>query len=455
MENSWVQSPCFDLSEMKRPLFQMDLMKSFASGNGVVFQYMDVHEEGWKTIGALTPGIEWYNADDIQNKPGGSSDGWGWDIFNPDSDWVTAAHDMDELSGAPYVSFRIAFATDESDGTGNQGFAFDNVFISERSKLAVLEYFTNSSDASSAIADDVVDAFGTEYLSEVIDIQYHMDYPGFDPMNENNPDPSSVRAFNYGIPKVPYAVLDGGESEEYRFDFSDLKTTPNVEIIKQLTLQVPAFNVDLEVDWLDNVLEATTTVTCNVEHYAEFIQLYVVVFESAVNAYVGINGDTTFRNVVLDMLPTPAGKLLGENWSKGNSDTRMNSWIYQPYVEDVEDLAVLAFVLDRNTKQILQAAVKFKTPQVGIGRNPVQMEALHIYPNPAKSVVNVNIGSSSERDGRFEVIDMNGRIVQSEHAPSGYQIYQMDVQSLNRGFYMIQWYEAGILKGRNKLVKVN
>ena len=83
------------------------------------------------------------------------------------------------------------------------------------------------------------------------------------------------------------------------------------------------------------------------------------------------------------------------------------------------------------------------------------MEALHIYPNPARTVVNVNIGSSSERDGRFEVIDMNGRIVQSEHVPSGYQIYQMDVQSLNRGFYMIMWYEAGILKGRNKLIKVD
>jgi len=70
-------------------------------------------------------------------------------------------------------------------------------------------------------------------------------------------------------------------------------------------------------------------------------------------------------------------------------------------------------------------------------------------------VVAVTISSSSERDGRFEVIDMNGRIVQSEHVPSGYQIYQMDVQSLNRGFYIIQWYEAGLLKGRNKFVKVN
>ena len=455
LEHSWLQSPCFDLSGMKHPLIQFDLMKSFSSGNGAVLQYMDNQEEGWKTIGAETSGIEWYNADDIQNKPGGSSDGWGWDVFNPDDNWVTAAHDVDELAGKPYVSFRIAYATDESEATGNQGFAFDNVFLAERSKRAVLEHFTNSSDASSRAADDVVDAFGSDYSSDVIDIQYHMDYPGTDPMNQNNPAPSSTRAFNYGIPKVPYAILDGGISEEFRYDFSELKTTPNVDNMKRLTLQVPAFEVDLEVTWLDEIVEATTTVTCNVDHYGENIQLYVVVIESSVNAYTGINGDTAFRNVVLDMLPTPAGKLLGDNWSLGSSDMRVNTWIYKPYVEDIEDLAVVAFVQDRNSKQILQAAVDYKTPQVGIGKNPVTMEALHIYPNPARSIVNVNLGRPSERDGRFEVVDMNGRIVLSEHVPSGYQVYQLDVQILNRGFYVIQWYESGALRGRNKLVKVD
>ena len=456
LEHSWIQSPCFDLSGMEHPLIQMDIMKSFVPNkNGAVVQYMDVVEEGWKTIGENTPGIEWYNLTDITNKPGGSSVGWGLEVFNPDNNWITTAHDMDALAGKPHVSFRVAIVTEGAEGSGNQGFAFDNIFIAERSKRAVLEHFTNSSDAASAAADVVVDAFGKENSSDIIDIQYHTDYPGTDPMNENNPDPSSTRVFNYGIPKVPYAILDGGVSEEFRYDFTDLKTTPNEDNMKQLTLQVPKFDVDLEVIWLDQIMEATTSVTCNVDHYAENIQLYVVVFETSVNAYTGINGDTAFRNVVLDMLPTPAGKLLGDNWSKGNNDTRVNTWIYQPYVEDIDDLAVVAFVQDRNSKQILQAAVQFKTPQVGIGKKPFQMDALRIYPNPARDLVNVNLGRPSERDGRFEIIDMNGRIVRNEHVPTGYQVYQLDIHSLNRGFYMIQWYEDGALKGRSKLVKVD
>ena len=40
----------------------MDLMKSFAPlTDGAVLQYQDVVSEGWKTIGNVGTGINWYN----------------------------------------------------------------------------------------------------------------------------------------------------------------------------------------------------------------------------------------------------------------------------------------------------------------------------------------------------------------------------------------------------------
>ena len=51
--------------------------------------------------------------------------------------------------------------------------------------------------------------------------------------------------------------------------------------------------------------------------------------------------------------------------------------------------------------------------------------------------------------------DMNGRIVHNENVPAAYQIYQLEVDRLNRGIYMIQWYEGNVLKGRNKLITVD
>ena len=436
----------------------MDIMRSFVpERDGAVLQYQVARDKGWITIGDIASGIDWYNSSAITNEPGGSSKGWSLTVDNPDQDWVPVAHDLNALAQVPNATLRIALGSNGREGIGNQGFAFDNVIISQRTKMAVIEHFTNSADAASQDADNVIDAFVKENSGDVVDIQYHMNKPGTDPMNENNPLSSSVRSFNYGIPKVPYAVLDGGSSEEYRYDFSELKSAPELELVMQLALQEPAFDVDLQVNWMEGALETTTLVTCKTDRYDNNVQLYVVVFETSVTQYTGLNGDNEFRNVVLDMLPTPAGKLLGDNWRKGDDNLQVNTWSYKPYVENTEDLAVIAFVQDRNSNQILQASAKYLTPQVGAQErhSPLEVESLFIYPNPAKSLVNVNLGRPAEQNGRFEIIDMNGRVVCNENVPEGYQIYQIEIEFLNRGFYMIQWYEGGTLKGRNKFVTVD
>ncbi len=204
---------------------------------------------------------------------------------------------------------------------------------------------------------------------------------------------------------------------------------------------------------MEGSLEATTTVTCVTDQYENNIQLYMVVFESLVTAYNGINGDTEFRNVVLDMMPTAAGRLLGGNWYRNVKDIRTDTWTYAPYVEDVADLGVAAFVQDRNTGRILQAAVNYKTPQVGIGDQPAGLRNLHVYPNPARHSIYVNLGSRTEHSGMIRLTDMSGRVVITENIPAGYQIYQLDIQHLNHGMYVLEWIESGRIRGLSKVVK--
>ena len=189
---------------------------------------MDKREDGWLTIGADSEGINWYNSYNIYNKPGGSPVGWGLDVFNPDTDWVGSSHDLSALRHKRSASLRLAIATNGSQGIGNQGFAFDNLMISEKTKLTVLEYFTNSSDEHSFLADIQVDAYAAANRSEVVDLQYHTAYPGEDPMNQNNPGMVSTRAGNLGVGLVPYAVLDGGTSSMYRYDFSSAGKYPGI-----------------------------------------------------------------------------------------------------------------------------------------------------------------------------------------------------------------------------------
>jgi hypothetical protein len=219
-----------------------------------------------------------------------------------------------------------------------------------------------------------------------------------------------------------------------------------------LSLENPAFDIDLSVDWLETGLEASATVTCLKDRFDEHVQLYLVVFETEVTAYTGLNGDSHFRNVVLDMLPTAAGKLLDDNWRKGTSDVRTYSWTYKPYVEDIEDLAVVAFIQERSTQKILQAAVVYKDLRVG---NPVPYSErgnLHIFPNPAHQLIHVNLNYRTENKGRIELFDLHGKVVLEENIPPGYQIIQLDIDHVSEGLYFLRWSESGQVKGLGKLV---
>ena len=230
---------------------------------------------------------------------------------------MTAINDLDSLGGKSQLKFRIVIASNGGQGIGNQGFAFDNVYLAERNKKPLLEHFTNSGDLASQFADDYVDNYYANNSQNVLDIQYHTSYPGNDPMNLNNPESASTRGGTLGISQVPYAVLDGGTDPAYRYNFKTIEQSPGSEELGQLSLEIPKFNIFMDMEWLNNKFNTVVKVVCNTDSYKNNLQLYVVVTESEVTAYRGDNGDRQFRNVVLDMLPTPAGKLLGSDWVRG------------------------------------------------------------------------------------------------------------------------------------------
>ncbi|MFH0759146.1 MAG: fibronectin type III domain-containing protein [Bacteroidota bacterium] len=451
-ENSWVQSPCFDFSFMKVPMIQLDLMRSFVpSLNGAVLQYRDIIEQGWKTIGQVGSGIEWYNSSDISNKPGGGTTGWGLDVFSPDTEWITARNDLDELSGKKQVSFRLAIATTGAQGIGNQGFAFDNVRVSERSKRIVLEHFTNSGSSNAKLADDIIDDVARQFPRNVIDLQYHTATPGADPMNANNPYPPSTRVTVNGITEVPYTILDGGIVPGNRFNYEGLSSETFMKQVKLASLETPPFDIELEVDWTEPVVTATTRVISK-GTYPDFIQLYVVVLEKEVTAYAGTNGDIQFNNVVLDMLPT-TGILLGGSWYEGKTEERTHEWPIASYVEDFEDLVLVAFIQDRNSFDRLQSAVSYASGPVGVPDKKFKLAEIVAYPNPVRDLAYVNLGDRAVREGMIELIDMRGQVIMNAEVPEGYQLIQIETDHLNPGIYMIRWMESDMLKGISKIVK--
>ena len=205
------------------------------------------------------------------------------------------------------------------------------------------------------------------------------------------------------------------------------------------------------MDYLENRLEGSVNVRCESDTFANNLQLYVVVMEREVTAYTGGNQDTMFRNVVLDMLPTPAGKLLGNGWSRGEEELREFSWDYAGYVEDVEDLSVVAFIQDRDAGGILHADQKPHTPGVGL-KNQLATPVLRVYPNPASHTLYVNLGKSHPITGELRILNLSGQEELVQPLETGRTKQRLDISHLPEGIYMIGWMQAGKLVQRTKWV---
>ena len=60
---------------------------------------------------------------------------------------------------------------------------------------------------------------------------------------------------------------------------------------------------------------------------------------------------------------------------------------------------------------------------------------------------------TGEEEAVIRLLDMNGRVVRNEKMPAGHQIYQLNIQDLVQGMYVLQWIESGQIRGIEKIVK--
>ena len=457
-EKSWIQSQCFDFRELERPMIRMDVLKSFDfNRDGAVVQYTLDNGVTWQTIGNIGEGINWYNSFTIKELPGGGKSGagspigWsGGEVFDPDTSWVNVAHDIDELAGESLVIFGIFYATDGASVVDNRGFAVDNVYVGERTKVALIEHFTNAGDQNSTDADEDINTFTDNNSLDVTSLQYHMPYPGDDPMNEDYPAPAASRSFYYGVNDVPYAIMDGGITSSYNFDFSP--SIPSAQQLKKLTLESPLFDIDLKLFFGQTAgrLSADVEMVALEDISMMDLVLNVAVLEK-VHSYNGA-GASEFRNVVIAMLPNAAGTVYSRAWALSDHQKEIFHY-YAADLFDPDNLKVVAFLQDRNSGKVLQVA-EAENPEFPLTSGASKTEPLRIYPNPAKDIIYVDKNLSAETSGLIEICDMTGRIVALEEIHTGDQHIAVNIQSLPEGSYILNWKEEGRIKARSGFVKI-
>lgn len=104
---------------------------------------------------------------------------------------------------------------------------------------------------------------------------------------------------------------------------------------------------------------------------------------------------------------------------------------------------------------------KYDVDAVGIdetfmGQETVNKLEMDVYPNPATTVVSVELNLPDRQDVRINVFDFAGRLImtrQTGQLPAGIQEVELNISSLQEGTYLMQC-TAGQLSGSKKLIVV-
>jgi hypothetical protein len=434
-----VESPCFNFISSQRPLIKMKLWRMFERDrDGVALQYKIGDSRSWNYVGTINDGIEWYNSAVIRGEPGGNQLGWTT-IGAYDTKWKESIHTLDELAGKTDVKFRMVYGS-EGSFTSHDGFAFDNIWIGERNRNVLLEHFTNITSSESSSADALVNKIVSDKKEDVINIQYHTNFPGTDPFYENNPGDASARILFYGLTRAPYTFVDGGFSKnEFAGIFDNLLAPVDSNEVTRRSLMSSPFNISLEPEVFGGILTIKGKITALDTAHLENLTLFLVVTEK-VNSfkYTGAMGETRFYNVFRKFIPDAGGITLKNSWAKSDSFIiPEKTWTIQSIL-DASDIEVIAFLQNTITKQIYQTS-SIVEPNVIVGlENTPAAGNFAIYPNPAKDRISINFSEPLKTDADIRIFDIRGVVVRTYRVGSGISSYTIENSGLKGGIYMLR-----------------
>jgi hypothetical protein len=426
--------------------------------DGAVVQYSTNGGDTWETVGdAEGGGINWYNSRNLTGEPGGQSNfAWSNDV---DTKWRDGRYNLDQIPTAlrDTVIFRIAFGSNDDNQTGVvvDGFAFDDIFVGEKSRNVLVEHFTNTASTPSlAVTASLEGAYEQQFInkdsSDFILVQYHIGNPGDDPINNGNPLDPQARALLYGVSQPPTTLMDGIQGDYFGTTFNGSHTLITAEELDRRALESPEFEITFNPVPGGNPdspvqLAVTFTYIDSLKTLTTPVTLQVGLFER------GVPGSGTSLgtvNVMRKLLLTGAGKTFTRTWAFGDSEIVNIDYTLDVPVTNPDSLYILAYAQDQllNSKRLLQAAITKTQPKngitiVGLPDDPIsgEIRELAVYPNPASKFFNMSSEVTLSRKYTWQLIDQRGITVLSGDLNQEFKhgAQQVDVSELANGIYFL------------------
>jgi hypothetical protein len=477
LEKSYLYTSSYDFSSMSRPMLSFDQYTQTMQNDGVALDFsidnLNVADPNkvWYRLGKQGQGSDWYNQSGLASKPGAQTEypstqaslDYGWSEGT--GEWANSRISITPaIPTATPIVFRFALSVSNTSVTvasKGKGMAIDNFRFGERTRIVVVENFTNAAKAGGdekAEADFLKGDFnpgGLPLITPGIDyvkLNYHVGFPAQDPFNLNNPADPSARALYYGVAQTPSARLDGFNFATAQDpNFSDY-AKPEYDI---RTLDLAGADITFDSAYQKNgAFRVKVSLKAN-EFISESTYLHVVLAERGlINATTNslgtmASGETDFEYVVRKMLPSASGRKFTKDLIPAPIDAIADndtiqfstvSWIPDQLYGPVDDMVAIAFIQDEVSKKILQSKmVSIADPAVVTGiENPFNLKDISIYPNPADRQLNIVFPNALEVDVPLMMFDPIGRITHNHVVKKGEQSVTIETSENSAGVYILQ-----------------
>ena len=458
-EKSFVESPCFNLSQLNRPMISFKYRSGTEDGrDGAVLQYTLDNGNTWVVLGNTnSSAINWYNSNGIIGNPGGqgiSSVGWsGNTAQNSFNGWRTAAHYLDQLEGQTSVRFRIAFGAD-SQNTG-AGFAFDDVFIGERTKNVLLEAFSNNRTLNNALSNNKFESvINSTIAKDFTLLKYYLNFGGDNQLYLDNANDPSARALYYGILEADRVTVDG------------LNIVSSIDTIsydiQEEALETPWFEIKVtQTQLIGDEIQLNVHLTASDSNtISDEILIQVAVIEKVITnkSIIGNNGETEFTYVLKDMIPNAAGISIDRQWKPHDTLSRDIVWdnIFNFY--DSSEAEIIVFVQNNLTKEVYQSVslTPAGIPPVITALSkelPADLKEIKLYPNPATFSVNLSFSKVLEKTSDWKIYNQFGMLINSGNILKGKTGITLDISKYPKGIYYIEISRENKVGVRKKFLK--
>lgn len=211
--------------------------------------------------------------------------------------------------------------------------------VAQSPKKAVIEHFTQASCPPCAGTNPIIHPIMEAYKSKIVRVTHQVSWPGYDPMNKDNPGDVSTRVNYYGINGVPDSKINGK-------DFgTSIETITAANIIAESNGTSP-YEITIAPTINPNLNEAEIKVTVTLTGtFGGNPVLYVAVNEKVIswNSPPGSNGEIEFHHVMKKYLPNASGTNISSLSKTGESLTFSFPYTFNN-IYDLDKLETVVFI---------------------------------------------------------------------------------------------------------------